>query len=50
MAAIHETVEALHKVGAIDKQTMRHFDSACITPVQPRSRRNRSGLYGSESM
>ncbi len=34
MAAVHETMEALHKVGAIDKQTMRHFDDAYLTPVQ----------------
>ena|SRR5260370_19561737 len=34
MAAIHETMEALHKVGAIDKQTMRQFDDACLTPMQ----------------
>jgi putative transcriptional regulator len=34
-AAIHETVEALQDVGAIDKQTMREFDAACLTPVQP---------------
>ena len=32
--AIHETMEALHDVGAIDKQTMREFDDACLTPVQ----------------
>ena len=37
MAAVHETMEALHKVGAVDKQTMRHFDDACLTPVQPLS-------------
>src|SRR6516165_661244 len=35
MAAIHETMQALHKVGAIDKQTMRDFDQACLTDVQP---------------
>jgi len=34
MAAIHETMGALHDVGAIDKQTMREFDDACLTPVQ----------------
>ena len=34
-AAIHETMQALHKVGAIDKQTMRRFDVACLTEVQP---------------
>ena len=33
MAAIHETMQAVHEVGAIDKQTMREFDVACLTPV-----------------
>jgi putative transcriptional regulator len=33
-AAIHETMEALRDVGAIDKQTMREFDDACLTTVQ----------------
>ena len=33
-AAIHETMEALHEVGTIDKQTMRQFDEACLTPIQ----------------
>ena len=37
MAAVHETMQALHKVGAIDKQTMRRFDDACLTTVQPLS-------------
>ena len=32
-AAIHETMEALHGIGAVDKQTMREFDEACLTPV-----------------
>ena len=35
MAAIHETMAALHDVGAVDKQTMRRFDSACLTPIRP---------------
>ena len=30
-AAIHETIEALHEVGAIDKRTLRGFDEACLT-------------------
>ena len=34
-AAIHETMEALHSIGAIDRQTMREFDEACLTPVLP---------------
>jgi putative transcriptional regulator len=32
-AAIHETMEALHEIGAIEKQTMREFDEACLTPI-----------------
>ena len=35
LAALHETMEALHRVGAIDKQTMRRFDDACLTPIRP---------------
>lgn len=35
MAAIHEMMEAVHDIGAIDKQTMREFDDACLTPVRP---------------
>ncbi|WP_404297243.1 helix-turn-helix domain-containing protein [Halomonas sp.] len=34
MAAIHETMEALHEVGAVDKQTMHDFDEACLTPLE----------------
>ena len=34
MASVNETMQALHKVGAIDKQTMRGFDGACLTAVQ----------------
>ena len=33
-AAVHETMEALHEVGAIDKKTMREFDEACLVPVR----------------
>lgn len=32
-AAVHETALALHKAGGIDKQTMREFDAACLTPI-----------------
>ncbi|OYY73924.1 MAG: transcriptional regulator [Gammaproteobacteria bacterium 28-57-27] len=33
-AAIHETMEALHEIGAVNKQTMREFDAACLAPLQ----------------
>ena len=29
--AIHSTAAAFHRVGVIDKATMRHFDEACLT-------------------
>lgn len=28
--AIHRSAAALHKVGAINKATMRHFDESCL--------------------
>jgi len=34
MNAIHETVEALHRISAVDKKTMRHFDHMCLTPIR----------------
>tara|TARA_B100001750_G_C15481074_1_gene585469 strand:+ start:745 stop:1062 length:318 start_codon:yes stop_codon:yes gene_type:complete len=33
MAAIHETIEALHDAGLINKKTMRQFDQTCLTPI-----------------
>ena len=32
-AAIHETASGLYEAGMIDKQTMRHFDESCLTPI-----------------
>lgn len=32
-AAIHETMDALHQIGAIDKRTRRDFDATCLTPA-----------------
>lgn len=34
LAAIHETMEALHEMGAVDRQTMREFDETCLTPIE----------------
>ncbi len=34
LAAIHETMEALHEAGTVDKQTMREFDADCLTPAE----------------
>ena len=35
MAAVHEMMEGFHTSGAIDKQTMREFDDACLSAVRP---------------
>jgi putative transcriptional regulator len=49
MAAIHETMEDLHKVDAIDKQTMRRFDDACLTPMLPLAPREIKALPGTRA-
>lgn len=33
LAAIHETMDALHQIEAIDKKTMRDFDAACLADL-----------------
>lgn len=33
MAAVHDMMEGAHEIGAIDKQTMREFDEACLSPA-----------------
>ena len=38
-AAIHETAAGLHRVGLVDKGTMREFDASCLTAVEPLSAR-----------
>lgn len=36
-AAVHETAAGLHRVGLVDKATMREFDASCLTAVEPLS-------------
>jgi len=36
-AAIHETAAGLHRIGLLDKATMREFDASCLTSVAPLS-------------
>jgi putative transcriptional regulator len=38
-AAIHETAAGLHRIGLIDRATMREFDASCLTSVEPLSAR-----------
>ncbi len=32
--AMHETVRGMHKLGLVDKRTMREFDVRCLTSVE----------------
>lgn len=34
LASAHETVAGLHKLGLVDKATMREFDALCLAPVE----------------
>ncbi len=34
---LHKTAAALHRVGALDKATMRNLDAFCLTAVEPLS-------------
>ncbi len=34
LAAIHETMEGLQEIGAIDKVTMREFDASCLETIE----------------
>ena len=33
--AAHETAHGLHRIGLIDAKTMREFDAACLTTIEP---------------
>jgi putative transcriptional regulator len=35
LASVHETVAGLHRIGIVDKATMREFDALCLMPVEP---------------
>ena len=49
-AALHETVEGLHRVGLVDKKTMRHFDERCLTTVEKLSGREIVSLRDREGV
>ena len=33
----HKTAAGLHRIGLVDKATMREFDASCLTTVEPLS-------------
>jgi putative transcriptional regulator len=40
-AAVHEGVRGMHRLGLVDKKTMREFDLRCLTSVEDFVGRNR---------
>jgi putative transcriptional regulator len=32
--SVHQTVRGLHRIGLVDKKTMRRFDASCLTSVE----------------
>jgi putative transcriptional regulator len=49
-AALHETVEGLHRIGLVDKRTMREFDESCLTSVEKLSPRQIQALRKREGV
>ncbi len=49
-AALHETVEGFHRIGLVDKKTMRHFDERCLTKVKAFSGRDIVSLRDREGV
>jgi hypothetical protein len=35
LGAIHETMQALHQIGAVDRETMNDIETACLTDAKP---------------
>lgn len=48
LAALHESVTDLYKVGGVDKKTMRKFDVLCLTPIQEMTPRKIRALRNRE--
>ena len=54
LQSVHEAAADLHSIGAIDKETMRRFDKACLTDIdelKPRAiRRIREAAHMSQTV
>jgi len=35
LVSVHEAAAGLHRIGLVDKSTMREFDALCLMPVEP---------------
>lgn len=34
LEALYQTAEGLHRIGLVDRKTMRDFDASCLTTVE----------------
>jgi putative transcriptional regulator len=50
LETLHKTAEALHKVGALDKATMRDIEAFCLTNVKVLSGRDIQALRAREGI
>jgi putative transcriptional regulator len=50
LETLHKTAEALHKVGALDKTTMRDIEAFCLTKVEPLSGEDIQALRAREGV
>ena len=48
--AIHETVAGLHRIGLLDKATVREFDLSCLTAVEQMSAKEIAALREREGV
>ncbi len=49
-AAVHEGVRGMHRLGLVDKQTMREFDVRCLTTITDLSAKDIQALREREGV
>jgi len=48
--AVHEGVRGMHRLGLVDKKTMREFDVRCLTPIDDISAKDIQALRKREGI
>lgn len=48
--SVHQTVRGLHRVGLVDKTTMRRFDASCLTRIVDLTPKQIQGLREREDV
>ncbi len=41
LGTVHKSVAGLHRIGLVDKPTLRKFDALCLAPVAATSQRSK---------